>query len=221
MRILSLKIGQICVGLSLLLFLPACGAARDAQPQTDPALTQTYVFTCGNKFNFVARIEGNRAWLFLPGETVETFKVNDNLYRSLEASLRLEGDLARIDTTQGNYDNCRNNRRLAIWEQAKLDGADFRATGNEPGWTLEIREQSKLILVTDYGSSRLEFDLPDPDTDADARTTRYKIEQTGQELLVTISGEPCSDSMSDETFESSVEVVLNGKTLRGCGRALH
>ena len=221
MRILPLKIGQICVGLSLVLLLPACGTARDAQPQTEPTLTQTYVFTCGNKFNFIARIEGNKAWLFLPGETVETFKVNDNLYRSLEASLRLDGELARIDTSQGNYDNCRNNRRRAIWEHAKLNGVDFRAIGNEPGWNLEIRNRSKLILITDYGSSRLEFDLPDPETDASARTTRYRIDQTGQELMLTISGEPCSDSMSGEAFESSVEVVLNGKILRGCGRALH
>ena len=207
-------------GLALIL-LTACSSAQTRQASTESAFIKTYVFTCGDKFNFVARVEDNKAWLFLPGETLETYKVSDTLYRSLEVSLRLDGDKGSIESSQGNYENCRNNRRQAIWENAKLNGADFRAIGNEPGWHLEIRRQSKIVLVTNYGSEQYEFDLPEPESDTTARTTLYKVNQDGRELSLTISGEPCSDSMSGERFESKVEVVLNGKTLRGCGRALH
>ena len=41
------------------------------------------------------------------------------------------------------------NRRAAIWAQAKLDGVDFRATGNEPGWKLEITEGRQIRCIHD------------------------------------------------------------------------
>ena len=204
-----------------MILLTACSSTLPTQTPAEPTLIQTYVFKCGDKFNFVARIEDNKAWLFLPGETIETYKVTDTLYRSLEASLRLDGNKGSLESFQGNYENCRNIQRQAVWEHAKLNGADFRAIGNEPGWHLEIHSQSKIVLVTNYGSEQYEFDLPEPEADTTASTTLYKVNQDGQELSLTILGEPCSDSMSGERFESSVEVVFNGQTLQGCGRALH
>ena len=103
--------------------------------------------------------------------------------------------------------------------ESKAVQADFRAVGNEPGWNLEIRNQEKIILVTNYGSEKYEFDLPEAETDAAAEMTRYRYDQTGQEMTLTISTETCQDTMSGEEFASKVEVVFNGKTLRGCGRA--
>jgi len=105
--------------------------------------------------------------------------------------------------------------------ESKAVQADFRAVGNEPGWNLEIRNQEKIILVTNYGSKKYEFDLPEADTDMTTSTTRYKAELAGQEMILTISAENCQDTMSGEEFTSKVEVVFNGKTLRGCGRARH
>ena len=214
----TLLIAVCCVAL---LMHVSCRAVQPTQTPAEPTFTQTYVFSCGKKFNFIARIEDDKAWLFLPGETIETFKVTDNLYRSLEGSLQLDGEKGSLKSFQGNYEDCRNNRRQAIWENAKLNGADFRALGNEPGWNLEIRNQSKIVFVNNYDSERYEFDLPTPVTDTTARSTQYIIDQAGQELSLTILGETCSDSMSGERFESKVEVVFNGQTLHGCGRALH
>jgi len=105
--------------------------------------------------------------------------------------------------------------------ESKAVQADFRAVGNEPGWNLEIRNQEKIILVTNYGSEEYEFDLPEADTDTAVRTTRYQTNREGQEMTLTISAETCQDTMSGEEFASKVEVVFNGKTLRGCGRARH
>lgn len=105
----------------------------------------------------------------------------------------------------------------AIWERAKLDGADFRAVGNEPGWNLEIRAGNQLLLVTDYGKSRVELPLPEPTLDPDARRTRWDA----GELVLDVIGRPCRDTMSGEQFETQVLVTWEGQTLRGCGRALH
>ena len=49
---------------------------KDAFSQSRPApaksITQavTYVYECDDDYNFVARIEGDKAWLFLPAGTV-------------------------------------------------------------------------------------------------------------------------------------------------------
>jgi uncharacterized membrane protein len=37
---------------------------------------------------------------------------------------------------------------------------------------------------------------------------------------VLIEGEPCTDSMSGESFRTTVTVTLGGKAYEGCGRAL-
>jgi hypothetical protein len=41
------------------------------------------------------------------------------------------------------------------------------------------------------------------------------------QAVIRIEGRACGDTMSDETFESTVTVTLDGKKYRGCGRALH
>jgi uncharacterized membrane protein len=187
----------------------------------ETAKVRTFVFSCDEEYQFVARVTDQSAWLFLPTGTIETEKVSAQTYRSGGAVLHLKGADARFDTPDGKQLECSNNRSQAIWEHAKLNGADYRAIGNEPGWHLEIHNQSRLILVTGYGSVQQEFDLPKPVINPASRITRYEIVPEGQKLVLTISGEPCQDSMSGERFESTTELLLNGELLRGCGRALH
>ena len=107
--------------------------------------------------------------------------------------------------------------RRAVWERAKLDGADFRAVGNEPGWSLEIIAGDRILLITDYGASRVELPLPEPYVDQTNRRTRWDA----GEFIVEVMGRPCRDSMSGELFDTEVSVQWQGQTLSGCGRALH
>ena len=220
-----IKAGVIVGTCSIVLLLHACGAV----PLNDQASKQagksqeprTFVFSCSDGFKFVARTEGDTVWLFLPSGTLELQKSSADSYRTKGTTLLIVKEQSLLEEPGGKHTDCRNNRRLAIWEHAKLNGADFRAIGNEPGWHLEIRNQAKIVLVSDYGSSQQEFDLPEAQINTAARTTRYNAHQAGQEIILTISGESCHDSMSGEEFESKVEVVFNGIILRGCGRALH
>jgi uncharacterized membrane protein len=102
-----------------------------------------------------------------------------------------------------------------------LSGADFRAVGNEPGWIVEIREQSKIVLITDYGTARYEFDLPELSVDAERSITRCDVSSDGHQLTLVLQALPCRDTMSGEAFETNVVVTLDGRELRGCGRPLH
>lgn len=216
------RAGIITVGCVLIFLLNARSSVHAAQPKASES-TRTFVFVCKDDYVFVARIEGEQAWLFLPSGTLALQQTAVNTYHYGNLLFQLEGEQSLLEESGGISRNCRNDRRQAIWEHAKLNGADFRAIGNEPGWNLEISEQTKLVLVTGYGDERYEFDLPEPEIDMAARTTRYNIIQAGLELTLTLTltGDPCRDSMSGEEFETTVEIILNGKTLRGCGRALH
>ena len=121
----------------------------------------------------------------------------------------------------GGHLDCEHDRRASIWEHAKLNGVDFRAVGNEPGWVLEVREGVRLDLRYDYGQSTLSVPITETRSEAEARTTTFTGTADGRTLVVTLSGEGCSDSMSDETFPTRVEVAFDERTLTGCGRPLH
>ncbi|MDZ7621957.1 MAG: META domain-containing protein [Candidatus Competibacteraceae bacterium] len=90
----------------------------------------------------------------------------------------------------------------------------FRATGNEPGWLLEIGDQ-ETTLLTNYGENRLAAPTPVPERTSDGQI--YVANIDGQSLTVTISAQLCADTMSGMPHPNTVTVLLDGETLRGCG----
>jgi len=184
--------------------------------------SKTFVYECSDNKNFIIEIKNEKAWLFT--ETISTSldhvcSASGAKYEKEGISFFSKGYEAMLDTPKGKYRDCRNNRYKAIWEDAKLRGNDFRATGNEPGWYLEIAEGGeKTLLVTDYGNEKYELILSKPFTSQEKRTTRYRIKGF---VDIVIEGKKCQDSMTGKSFESKVRIKLNGKTYRGCGKALH
>jgi uncharacterized membrane protein len=132
----------------------------------------------------------------------------------------MRGEEATLEFPGNEAKSCRNNRRQAIWEHAKLSGVDFRAVGNEPGWDMEISPDS-IRLVSDYGEQRAAFPTPAPRTDTVLSRTVYRTASGGDTLEILLELGPCHDTMSGEAFETSVTLALGDRTLRGCGRALH
>jgi putative lipoprotein len=185
---------------------------------------KTFVYECNNTFSFVARIEDNTVWLFLPQKTLSLPQIPSGSGSKFSDGLIIfwtKGNTALLENSGTSYRNCINNRAKAIWENAKLNGVDFRAVGNEPGWYLEIRNGDKIVFISDYGTSRYEFVARDPLTDQHKRTTIYQTDADGKNLTVVIEGRQCRDSMSGEYFGTTVSVKLNQKKYKGCGRALH
>ena len=190
----------------------------------DPGAEQTFVFECDEGFRFTARTMENTVWLFLPKHAIQLPRVRSGFgtkYASGKVSFWNQGEVAVLKTETGSHRNCVNNDTEAVWEHAKLEGVDFRATGNEPGWHMEITLGDEIVLVTDYGKSEYRFKTPEPDIDPTARKTTYRAEDRQHRLVVELEGKPCQNSMIDQSFEITVSVKLDERQLHGCGKALH
>lgn len=112
-----------------------------------------------------------------------------------------------------------NMAAMPSWEGARAAGVDFRGVGQEPGWLIDIHQQGRIMLLLDYGESLTEFPLPAPAYPQEG-ATRYDTQANGRTLAVTIRRFPCQDAMSGEDFPATVEIVIDGRTLNGCGRSV-
>lgn len=207
------------LGLSLL-----WGCATTTIRSSEQNTPRTFVYQCADNYTFVARMVDDHAWLFLPGQTVKLPQLPSGSginYSDGTISFRSKGEEAMLETARTTHRNCVNNRRLAIWEHAKLNGVDFRGLGNEPGWYLEIRNNESILFVTSYGGERYLFDDPKLISDPAARETVYRAVSPGHRLEVLLKGATCQDSMADESYETRVRVDLDGSLYQGCGKTLH
>ena len=212
------------------LLLSSCShsSSNDAAPASNTPSAeiniQTYVYECPGDFSFVARLENDKAWLFLPGKTIDLPQVRSDsgaTYSNGSDTFWSKGDNATIETSEINQIACKNNRGRAIWEHAKLNGVDFRATGNEPGWYMEISNREDIRLVTDYGQRTYRFTSATIKTKPHDTTSIYHARNDEDIVEIVIKGMPCHDNMSGEEFPATVSILVNNKRYTGCGRALH
>jgi uncharacterized membrane protein len=108
-----------------------------------------------------------------------------------------------------------NLAAMPAWENAKDAGVQFRAVGQEPGWMLDIHANARAVLLLDYGETLLGLSLPydyNPDSQAPIAANA-----DGRPVTLTITHTSCEDAMSGQSYPSTVNVRLDGRTLTGCG----
>jgi len=126
-----------------------------------------------------------------------------------------EGDAETGDTATGSV----VEGSARPWDQARARGAEFRAIGQEPGWSLEIDQGRSIRYIGDYGQVQLTVPPPEPTRDSAGAVT-YRVQADSRDLTVVIREEPCQDVMSGEAFTHAVTIRLDGRELAGCGRML-
>ena len=197
------------------------GATRAAAAR--PPL-RTTVYDCSGRSVVAHFADPSEVVLFLPGRTVflpARPAASGTSYSDGTIHFRTKGrDEALLQEGDAEPLRCRVDHRASLWEDAKLRGVSYRATGNEPGWVLEIGAGG-VAFEYDYGASRVEFPPLEPVVDAGRRETRYAGASRDHAIEVLIEGSDCRDSMSGESFASRVLVTLDGRDFHGCGRALH
>jgi heat shock protein HslJ len=90
----------------------------------------------------------------------------------------------------------------------------FTATGNEPGWRLDVAD-GRITLVADYGSIRLAMPAAEPQSVSGGR--RYAGNADGRVLVVTVLDRLCEDTMTGMPRPHTVEVTMDERLLKGCG----
>jgi len=90
----------------------------------------------------------------------------------------------------------------------------FTATGNEPGWRLDIGP-AQITLLMNNGSTRIVAPLAAPQITGNTRS--YVTASDGRSLTATIMDQTCADNMSGMPHPNTVVVRFNGQELRGCG----
>ncbi len=94
---------------------------------------------------------------------------------------------------------------------------DFKATGNEPSWSLEI-DFNQQMRFKDINGSNLITPIPAA-TFPQENVVEWNATTEQGELSVTVTWEKCQDTMSGEIFDYQVEVrVADAITYAGCGR---
>lgn len=178
------------------------------------------VFTCDDGYRFAVRFRENGASLVLPASTHDLALADaPGRYRDDRRFLRiLDDDQARYESPDGGRRRCSGVVADGPREESALLGYDYRAVGQEPGWTLEIDEDRWLRFIGDYGATTILAPVPAAADSAGARVLHAVTD--GHDLRVVVLPGPCEDVMSGEPFPDRVEVTVDGVALAGCGELL-
>jgi putative lipoprotein len=201
-------------------------AGEKASPgasQASPAASQvrTYAYLCGETPVLAYFGPTDSLDLVLPARELRLAHVRSGSgakYDGHGVSFWSKGREAVLEV-EGTALTCTVDRRLSILEDARRRGIVYWATGNEPGWTLEIGP-TRIVWRTDYGQTEHDFALAEPRTDEASSALLYETESGGRTFTAQIRAMSCADDMSGERFESEVRLTFDGRDYRGCGQRL-
>lgn len=235
------------VGLATMALAPACSRETDrgatggsaeipsdsaAGRMADPAASAptavepaSFSYGCAGEYRFVATVEsgGESVRLLLPDTSVTLAQVvsaSGARYGEGPYAFWSHGQEARLETPEQTFTGCISDDGGSAWQGAKARGVRFRATGQEPGWLLDLQADGRMDIETDYGEAVYRFPPVEPETDAGSGRTVYRIETEANRATIVIEDEPCRDAMSGWPFEATVRMDLDGREYEGCGRWL-
>jgi uncharacterized membrane protein len=113
----------------------------------------------------------------------------------------------------GRKHPCKEDLLRSIRADAQIRGVQFRATGTENDWVLEMFADKISFTDTVYGRAIV------PAAVAEVRegNTVYVSTTETHRLQLIIEQRECVRRMDGERFEVTVEVNLDGDGYRGCG----
>lgn len=202
----------------LLLLLGACAPP----PQVGTPLTR--VFSCEGDYRFTLRSQAGEALLFMPAQehrlTAIPVQAGEG-YADQRIELRIKGETARLTDLESKLRrSCRNDRRAALWEDARFRGIDFRAIGSEAGWFLEL-DPGQVLYAGDYGRQLISFAYAPPQvSDARAQTIYSGLSASGQQLELKLEAGLCVDRVNRDRYDTRVTLRIDDQTRYGCGRYL-
>jgi membrane-bound inhibitor of C-type lysozyme len=218
--------------------LAACAPRSDAAPEPSTAAPaadtaypyRTAVYRCEGDYGFTALVtldtadvvptdaDGTR--LFLPERAVmlpHVISASGARYSDGSITYWSKGDHALLEVDGVSRSGCTLD---PIWEGARDRGVTFRATGDEPGWVLELTPDDSVRFSYDYGEHTVAAPLPELTHNARGFPA-YFVKGADFELNFAIDPRPCTGTMADEAFANTVVVTLERgdeyREFHGCG----
>jgi heat shock protein HslJ/uncharacterized membrane protein len=115
------------------------------------------------------------------------------------------------------------DRALAPWDGVFFELArdrDFRGSGREPAWQLELRKGVEMRLTYDDGKGTVITPAPRLKVDGKMGTQTFHAKTAAHDLRLEIVPVHCEDAASGKSYSTTATVTLNGRTFRGCGEHL-
>ncbi len=200
--------------------LGAAACLPRTRPRPDPALDQLWVYSCPSDFRFSARVMPGLVSLRLPTRTAalpQARTPSGTRYAADGLELRSWGETATLRMGSETHADCAGMRVESPWEEARLLGADFRAIGQDPVWSLELDAGRHMRFLIE-GSSEVITPIAEP-VGADGVMT-YRASTGAHTIDVTIRAEACPNPLLGPGFTHSVKLVVDGFPYLGCGRML-
>ena len=196
------------------------GCLPRTTPAPDPAMDETWVYSCPGGYQFSARILAGLVSLRLPARTTALPRVGSGTgvrYAADGVELTRSAETATLRMGGETHTGCTGERAATGWEEARLLGADFRAVGVEPTWSLEIDSGRQMRFLIE-GASEVITPVPEPvRTDS---TTGYQATAAGHEIDVTIMERGCPNPRLGPGLTHTVKLTVDGFPYLGCGRML-
>ncbi|MBB6612069.1 copper resistance protein NlpE N-terminal domain-containing protein [Pontibacter sp. Tf4] len=154
-----------------------------------------------------------------PDTTITQFDLSTagELYMLDQQGRRITSGLAENYTLRRTMHNTEDNSGL--WDEKRRLGIDFIATGNEPGWSLEIDLEKGMYFKT-LPTETIALQTAATSPEQKGKTTTYRSKSENGELVVEITEQPCEDTMSGKQSSYSVKVTAKGMEFIGCGMYL-
>lgn len=237
-------LGRVSTGLTyglggVLLAMALCvgGCAEEpADPErSDPSasehtgsLGRPLLFQCtgaeGRLVNFRARVRPDSLTLQVPaslgGDTRHLPSVraaSGAKYEGGGAMVWSKGGTATVAVDGQRFQGCTQAPQTGRAEADGPSGMEFRAIGQEPGWFVEVTDDS-LRFVWAYGQHRVS--APRPTKETDEGRIVYTAPTDRGPVRVVARPRRCTDPMNGRVFSHTVNVTLAGDTHRGCGGPL-
>lgn len=202
----------------------------DATAAGDPAPSGETRWQC-NEMIVATRFKGDVAEIRTPGIVLRLRQQSSGsgaTYGDTDGNaFRMKGDNATFTMQGENISDevrreCTRTGRSSPWDDARARGVALRAAGNEPGWIVEVDrgETPRLRAELDYGERRLEVAAAQPLPSQDGTGGFRGRAEDGGQVELRIRRERCHDDMSGHPYPASAELLVGGRTYRGCAAYL-
>ncbi|MFW6235871.1 MAG: MliC family protein [Desulfovibrionales bacterium] len=215
------RLGRVFLLCTACTLLSACLASAPAPREPEPEQPFSLVYFCnGSPFSVIFSEEQVRLDLGTRITVLPQIRAASGArYTDGETTFWSKGSEALLDLPGQEPMQCQGVPAQDPWEEAALRGAVLRAIGQEPGWTLEIVPEQWIRLVLDYSAKMVFAPVTEPHPTG-TKTLRYATRAEGNDLIIPVTAQACTDIMSGELFPLQIQVEFDDRQLSGCGRTL-